>query len=125
MGTLLKPKVEQVDELVRDLPGEVDEVLAGSQDAPTGGRASSSSSPGASSPPLASSDLVEEAHKIAKRLYGCWELSERIEIYKEIGQRFKSDWRRILNTAYARWPELMPMLNGEQELKALLSADLS
>jgi hypothetical protein len=125
MGTLLRPKVEQVDELVRDLPGEVDEALAASQEPPAVDAPPSSSSPSISPSSLASSDLVGEAHEIAKALDGCRELSERIQVYKEVGQRFKSEWRRVLNIGYSRWPELMPWVNGEQELIALLSADQS
>jgi uncharacterized small protein (DUF1192 family) len=70
-------------------------------------------------------DLVEAAHQIAKELYGCWELSERIAIYKRTGERFKSDYRRVLNIAALRWPQLIPMVNDLPEWKALLSADLS
>lgn len=125
MSTLLKPEVRQVDEVVGDAPGEVNEVLAASQDAPAGDAAVPSSKHGASPPPLSSSDLVAEAHEIAERLFGCLDLSERIEVYKEVGQRYKSEWRRVLNIAAARWPHLMPMVNDEVEWKALLSADLS
>lgn len=110
MTTMLKPKVGQADELVKDLPGAVGEVLADQRFSPA------LTGPG---------DLVAAAHGIAKALHACGNLSERIKVYKDLGQRFGSEWRRVLNIAYSRWPELMPMLNGEQELIALLSADLS
>jgi uncharacterized small protein (DUF1192 family) len=69
--------------------------------------------------------VVQSAHEIAKELYGCGELSERIAIYKRTGERFKSDYRRVLNIAAVQWPELIPMVNDLPEWKALLSADLS
>ena len=70
-------------------------------------------------------ELIAAAHEIAEALYGCWGLPERIAIYKEVGARFGSEYRRILNIAAARWPELIPMVNDLPEWKALLSADLS
>lgn len=110
MTTMLKPKAEQVGELVKDLPGAVGEVLA---------------DPGFSPPSSRPDDLLAAAHGIAEALHACGNLSERLEVYKEVGQRFKSEGRRVLNIAAARWPELMPMVNDEVEWKALLSADLS
>jgi hypothetical protein len=70
-------------------------------------------------------DLVQAAHEIAKELDSCPELTERIAIYKRTGERFKSDYRRVLNIAAVRWPQLIPMVNDLPEWKALLAADLS
>jgi hypothetical protein len=121
MSTLLKPRVRPSEEAVQDAPTRNREVVA---DSPGSGDVLRRP-PSRIWPPPPRHDLIEAAHQVAKDLYACWELSERIEVYKEVGARFKSDARRVLNIAAARWPEMIPMVNDLPEWKALLSADLS
>ncbi|HYQ78793.1 MAG TPA: hypothetical protein VEP91_06760 [Solirubrobacterales bacterium] len=121
MSTLLRPRVRPSEEAVHDAPARSREVVADSpvrEDVPRR-RASQVW------PPPPRHDLIEAAHQVAKDLYACWDLSERIEVYKEVGARFKSDARRVLNIAVARWPEMIEMVNDLPEWKALLSADVS
>ncbi|MGD9735136.1 MAG: hypothetical protein AB7V58_05935 [Solirubrobacterales bacterium] len=76
--------------------------------------------------PEASSDVrVSAAFDLARELADAQEFNDRLAIYQGLAERFKSDARRILNIAAARWPELMPRLNGDFEWLTLLSADLS
>jgi hypothetical protein len=60
---------------------------------------------------------LDAAYALASRLHGAWSLDERLVIYGEVD-------RYHLALAAARWPELMPTLNGEFEWRALLMADL-
>lgn len=113
MSTLLKTKPRPEGELVRHLPGEVGELV------------SAASEPLPADSPAAPNDLINAAHQVAKEIYGCWEFSERLEVYKSVGERFKADARRVLNIAVARWPHLIFRVNDLPEWKALLSADLS
>jgi hypothetical protein len=110
MSTLLESKVRPEEELVRGLPGEVVESVSEQLPADPAG------------PPI---DLIDAAYEVAKEIYGCWEFSERLEVYKSVGSEFKADARRVLNVAAARWPDLIFWVNDLPEWKALLSADLS
>jgi hypothetical protein len=95
-------------------------------ESPSSSSGSGNEAPAGQSPPrLADKQLVEAAHEIAKRLSGLSDLDDRIAVYKEVGARFKADYRRVLNIAAARWPELIRWVNDLPEWKALLSADLS
>lgn len=115
MSTLLLPKVRADDELIRDLPAELGEVVSES----SGARGT------AASPSDHQAELIEAAHGVAREIYGCGVFSERLKVYGKVGRRFKADARRVLNIAAARWPELIPTVNDQPEWKALLSADLS
>lgn len=121
MTTLLKPRVRPSEEAVQDVPRRNRELVA---DSP--GTGDIGKPPGTRVwPPTQREDLIDAAHQVAEDLYACWELAERIEVYKEVGSRFKSDARRVLNIAASRWPEMIPMVNDMPEWKALLSADVS
>lgn len=122
MTTLLKPRVRPAEEAVQGVARSDRELVADTPPMPAKGPRRPDSR---AWPPPPRHDLIDAAHQVAKDLYACWELSERIEVYKEVGARFKSDARRVLNIAVARWPEMIPMVNDMPEWKALLSADVS
>lgn len=104
---------------------EVDPFSEPRKERPAVGDLEQAGGPGAQPLRIADADPIEAAHDIAKRLHASVALKERIAIYKETGERFGSEYRRILNIAAACWPELIPMVNDLPEWKALLSADLS
>jgi len=125
MPKLLESKVREPEEAVKGLPALVTETVS---DVPALPRPEpDAASPIASdpSPPLRTEDLIEAAHTVAREIYGCWEFSERLEVYKSVGEQFKADARRVLNIAAERWPKLIFWVNDLPEWKALLSADVS
>ncbi|HET8956166.1 MAG TPA: hypothetical protein VFN18_10965 [Solirubrobacterales bacterium] len=124
MSTLISPSAERTEEAVRRLPGGSEELVsAATTQSPSTG-APRRAKVGAWWLPPPREDLVDAAYEVARKLDGCWTFSQRLSVYREVGERFKSDARRVLNIAAARWPEMIPMLNDLPEWKALLSADL-
>lgn len=113
MDTLLETRPRPEEELVRDLSGEIGELV------------SDASEPLPAVSAADRIDLLDAAHDVAREIYSCWEFSERLEVYKSVGERFKADARRVLNIAVARWPHLIFWVNDLPEWKALLSADLN
>ena len=113
MNTLLKTKSRPEEEVVRNLPGEVGELVSDASEL----------LPAAS--PAAPNDLISAAHQVANDLHDAGSFYVRLGVYKRVAREFKSEARRVLNIAAARWPELIPMVNDLPEWKALLSADVS
>lgn len=88
MPELLKPKVRQAEEALRDLPVAVGEAVLESSELERS-EARDDSSTGSARRPLTSAEVVEAAHRVAKDIYGCWEFAERLEVYRSVGERFK------------------------------------
>jgi hypothetical protein len=125
MSKLLAPKVRESEEAVKGLPRGVREAVSNVPELPRPEPVAASPIAAGSSSPRRSEDLIEAAEAVAKEIDACWEFSERLEIYIDVGRCFKSDARRVLNIAAARWPKLIFWVNDMPEWKALLSADLS
>lgn len=125
MPKLLEPKVREPEEAVKGLPALVTEAVSDVPALPRPEPDAASPIANDPSPPLRTEDLIEAAHDVAKDLHRCGSFHERLGVYNRVGREFKSEARRVLNIAAARWPELIPMVNDLPEWKALLSADLS
>jgi hypothetical protein len=125
MPKLLEPKVVESKEAVKGLPVVVTETVSDVRELLRPEPDAASPIASASSSPGRSADLVKAAHHVAEEIHACWDFSERLEVYIDVGRRFESDARRVLNIAAARWPKLIFWVNDLPEWKALLSADLS
>ncbi len=125
MPKLLEPKVREPEEAVKGLPAVVSETVSDVPGLPRPEPDAPSPIAKDPSPPPPTEDLIEAAHDVAKDLHRCRSFHERLGVYNRVGREFKSEARRVLNIAAARWPHLIPTVNDLPEWKALLSADLS
>lgn len=125
MSKLLEPKVREPEEAVKGLPGVLTETVSDVSERPCSEPVAAGPIAGGSSSPRRSEELIGAAHTVAGEIHGCRDFSERLDVYRSVGEQFKADARRVLNIAAERWPGLIFRVNDLPEWKALLSADLS
>ena len=125
MPKLLEPKVAGPEEAVKGVPAHVTEAVSDVPELPRPEPDAASPIVSDPSPTPPAENLIEAARDVAKDLHRCRSFHERLGVYNRVAREFKSQARRVLNIAAARWPELIPMVNDLPEWKALLSADLS
>lgn len=125
MPKLLESEVREAEEAVKGLPAVVTETVSNVPALP--GPEPDAATPiiGVASPTPHTEDLIQAAQDVAKDLLRCRSFHERLGVYNRVGREFKSEARRVLNIAAARWPEMIPTVNDLPEWKALLSGDLS
>jgi len=124
MPKVLEPKVRESEEAVKGLPASITETAADVRELLRPESDAASPKANHSGSAASSEDLIEAAHAVATLIYGCCDFSERLEVYKSLSEQFKTDSRRVLNIAAARWPNLIVWANDLPEWKALLSAAL-